>query len=191
MSESKKRHRYKHVQGKRLIEVRVKSTSQLFDARDPAPFRERDLDDDFVEYVLTSAQEFSSKRPLKIVIHLDEGEADDLPKESIREAIVSYFSYKIDVQRVELKSFIKKAQFFFLVGAILLAACLALAQTITPLQHLGLLSIFREGLVIIGWVSMWKPIELLLYDWYPKYENLKLLKKIHSAEIEILFKEPS
>jgi len=54
----KKKHRYKHAEGKRWIEVRIKSAQQLFDARDPAPFRERDLDDDFVEYILSSVSEF-------------------------------------------------------------------------------------------------------------------------------------
>ena len=59
VSETKKKHRYKHAEGKRWIEVRVKSSQQLFDARDPAPFRERDLDDDFVEYILSSVREFA------------------------------------------------------------------------------------------------------------------------------------
>lgn len=58
MTESTRKHRYKHAEGKRWIEVRVKSSQQLFDARDPAPFRDRDLDDDFIEYILSSARTF-------------------------------------------------------------------------------------------------------------------------------------
>ena len=27
--------------------------------------------------------------------------------------------------------------------------------------------IVDEGLLILGWVAMWKPLELLLYDWWP------------------------
>ena len=48
---SSSRKRYRTSGDKSLIEVRVKNAQQLFDVRDPAPFRERDLDDDFVEYI--------------------------------------------------------------------------------------------------------------------------------------------
>lgn len=41
MSETKKKHRYKHAEGKRWVEIRIKNPLQLFDARDPALFRER------------------------------------------------------------------------------------------------------------------------------------------------------
>lgn len=110
MSEIKKKHRYKHAEGKRWIEVRVKSSQQLFDARDPAPFRERDLDDDFVEYILSSVREFAISSSLKIVIYVEENESKDLPKDSIREAIRSYFAYKIDLQRGGIR-FLKKCDF--------------------------------------------------------------------------------
>ena len=131
MNETKKKHRYKHIEGKRWIEVRVKSPQQLFDARDPAPFRERDLDDDFVEYILSAVKEFSVSSPLKIVIYVEENESNDLPKDSIREAIRSYLAYRIDLLRGDLKSFVKRAQVFFAVGLLILASCLGLAQSLT------------------------------------------------------------
>jgi len=41
----------------------TKSARQLFDMRDPSPFRERDLDDDAVEYLLlSSAREIGHRR---------------------------------------------------------------------------------------------------------------------------------
>ncbi len=72
--EQNQKKRYKTSEGKKWIEVRVKSSQQLFDVRDPAPFRERDLDDDFTEYIFASAREFSISTPLKIVIHIEETE---------------------------------------------------------------------------------------------------------------------
>lgn len=187
MSEAKKKHRYKHSEGKRWIEVRVKSARQLFDARDPAPFRERDLDDDFVEYIVSAVREFSISSSLKIVIYVEENENKDLPKDSIREAIRSYFSYRIDLQRGDLKNFIKRAQLFLLIGLVILVSCISLAQSLSLPSPPGALGIFREGLVIFGWVSIWKPIELVLFDWYPLFEKLRFYKKLLGTEIDIRF----
>ncbi len=187
MPDTKKKHRYKHAEGKRWIEVRVKTTLQLFDARDPAPFRERDLDDDFVEYVTAAAREFSMSAPLKIVIHIEEAETKELPKDSIREAIHSYLSYKIDLQRSELKSFIKRAQLYLAIGLLVLGSCIGVAQSLHIPSPPGAIGILREGIVIFGWVSIWKPIELILFDWYPLFEKLRFYKKLLETEIEIRF----
>lgn len=187
MSEAKKKHRYRHAEGKHWIEVRIKNPFQLFDARDPAPFRERDLDDDFVEYIMASAREFSISSPLKIVIYIEESEKKELPRDSICEAIRSYLAYRIDLQRSDLKSFIKRAQLFLLIGLLVLAMCIGVAQNLPVPNSPGAIGILREGIVIFGWVSIWKPIELILFDWYPLFEKLRFYKKLLQTEIDIRF----
>ncbi len=187
MVETKKKHRYKHAEGKRWIEVRVKSAQQLFDARDPAPFRERDLDDGFVEYVLSSVREFAVSCPLKLVIYIEGEESKDLARDAIREAIHSYFTYKSDLQKSELRTFLKRAQLFLLIGLFVLISCIGLAQSLTLPNPPGALGILREGIVIFGWVSIWKPIELILFDWYPLFERLRFYKKLMTIEIDITF----
>jgi hypothetical protein len=187
MTEARKKSRYRHIEGKRWIEVRVKSAQQLFDSRDPAPFRERDLDDDFVEYIVSSAREFSYSTPLKIVIYIEDNEAKDLPKASIREAIHSYLTYQIDLQRGNLKTFMKRSQVYLLIGILVLFICLTFSQRVQVPINQGPIDILREGLIIFGWVSMWKPIELILYDWYPLFEKLRFFKKLLATEIDIRF----
>lgn len=182
-----KKSRYKQAEGKHWIEVRIRSPLQLFDARDPAPFRERDLDDDFVTYIVNSAREFTSKAAMKVVIYVEENESRDLSKSAIRDAIHTFLAYEIDLQRSELKSFLKRAQVFLVLGIAILMACIGVAQSLTVPQPPGLIGIIREGIVIFGWVSIWKPIELILFDWYPLFEKLRLYKKLLATEIEIRF----
>lgn len=187
MKETSKKQRYKHSEGKRWIEVRVKTAQQLFDVRDPAPFRERDLDDDFATYIFSAAREFSVATPLKIVIHIEESETPSLSKDSIREAIHSYLLYQMDLGRWDLKTFIKRAQLFLIIGIFILILCLSVAQSIRITENPGAIGVFREGLVIFGWVSIWKPIELILFDWYPLFEKLRFYRKLLTTEIEIRF----
>ena len=187
MSRTIKKHRYRHEEGKHLIELRVKNPLQLFDARDPAPFRERDLDDDFIEYIMAALREFSISGLVKIVIYVESCETKDLPKESIRDAIHSYLAYQIDLQKSDLKSFMKRAQLFLLIGLFVLFLCISIAQGLTLPSPPGRMGILREGIIIFGWVSLWKPIELILFDWYPLFEKLRYYKKLLVTEVEIKF----
>ena len=183
-----KKHRYKHVDGKRLIEIRVKTANQLFDIRDPAPFRERDLDDDFVDYISSSSKEFSLSTPLKILIHIESSELADLNKAAIKEAIHSHTAYQIELQEQNLKDFVRRGQLVLVLGVTVLSICLGISTSIpddpAPSRFLEML---KEGLVIIGWVSMWRPMELLLFDWLPLYDKLRLLRKLLATEIDIQF----
>ncbi|MGZ5278676.1 MAG: hypothetical protein ACXWC9_01965 [Pseudobdellovibrionaceae bacterium] len=181
----KRKQRYRHVEGKRWVEVRIKESQQLFDARDPAPFRERDLDDDFVEYIVSSAQEFSNSTPLKIVIYIESKGAKEIEKESIQEAIRSYFIYQTERQSIALKNFVRRANIYLAIGILILFTCLGVAQGLTTTDQPGPAGILREGIVIFGWVSVWKPIELLLFDWFPLYEKLRLYRKISITELDI------
>jgi hypothetical protein len=122
------------------------------------------------------------------VIYIEESESKELPKDSIREAIRSYFAYRIDLLRTDLKRFLKRAQIFLAIGLIILAVCLGLAQSLTVPNPPGAIGILREGLVIFGWVSIWKPIELILFDWYPLLETIRFHKNLLGTEIDIRFK---
>jgi hypothetical protein len=122
-----------------------------------------------------------------LIIHVEEPEGKELGKDVVRDAIRSYFSYKIDLQRSELKTFLKTAQFFLFIGLGVLACCLGIAQTLTVPQPPGAIGILREGIVIFGWVSVWKPIELVLFDWYPILTKIHFYQKLLETEIDIQF----
>ena len=49
-------------------------------------------------------------------------------------------------------------------------------------------SLLNEGLLIIGWVANWKPIEIFLYDWRPMHHQREILGSL--ARMEIAFPEP-
>lgn len=187
MAKKKGKARYRQSEGKHWIEVRVKDAKCLFDGIDPAPFRERDLDDHFVEYIYSAVREFSLSTPVKIIIYIEESEEKSLSSEAIREAIHSHLSYEIELQTNNIRRFAKRAQLFLFIGLFVLASCLGVSQKLLDPSSPGLSGILREGLVIFGWVSMWKPIELILFDWYPLLETLRYYKKLLMTDIEIHF----
>lgn len=182
------RKRYRTSGDKSLIEVRVKNAQQLFDVRDPAPFRERDLDDDFVEYISTSVEEIGYNSNLKIVINIGEKEAESIDKLIIKEAIHAYLDYQIELKRLHLSKLFRTVRLFLFFGLASLFTCLFVARTIEKrFDPDSFFYVTREGFVILGWVAIWKPFELVLFDWYPVFDKIKLLRKLRDCEIDIVY----
>jgi hypothetical protein len=179
--------RYKSEEGQIIIEVAIKNSRQLFNERDPAPFIERDLDDSFTDYVLSSVQEFPVRTKMKMRITLKDESDSSIDKNIIRKAISSYYIYEARLVRARLKKRMRIGRFFLVIGLVTLFGCLSLTQVFEPLGlNSRIAVIMREGLVIIGWVAMWRPIEMFLYDWWPMRELRIYLVKIATMDIEII-----
>jgi hypothetical protein len=43
-----------------------------------------------------------------------------------------------------------------------------------------------DSLVILGWVVLWRPAELLLYDWWPVRRRMQLYRRLIAAKVECL-----
>src|SRR5215831_11599098 len=151
------------------IEIRLSRPQQLFNSLDPSPFHERDLDQDAEDYLVDSADEFPLKKPLTLIIHVP---ADQLPPGSgpnLGHAIHNYFEYRMNETRRRLK-------FFFRDGRI--ALTVAVGHGLWP-------QIVDEGLYIVGWVAMWRPLEIFLYDWRPIWHRYQLFAKLSRIPVVV------
>lgn len=183
-SEKKRRARYRVEKGRVHLELKLNTLTQLFDSRDPAPFLERDLDDDAVRYILLSAQEQSHEAALSLIIHLKETGARDYSENEVEEAVRAFFAWEAEMSRRSLRKTLQTARRFFAIGFVTLAVCLMVAELVIPTDH-TLWNIVREGFVISGWVAMWRPIELVLYDWWPLRDRIRTLDKLAKIPVHV------
>jgi hypothetical protein len=168
------------------IDMVVKDARQLFDMRDPSPYRERDLDDDAVEYLLGAAREIGQRTHLRVAIRV-EGEADPvLTPEVIVAAVRTHLEYERERQRRQVREVLAQGRRSLAIGVGALAVLLSAAELTTLLPGSHLLEIVHEGLVISGWVAMWRPLELLLYDWWPHVEQRRVIDAVLAADIGVL-----
>lgn len=176
--------RYRIEGGKTCIDVRLKTAHQLFDTRDPAPFRERDLEEAAVEYIVGAFEDLNAKAEVKIVLWIAEP-SPDLSPETLKEAVRAFFAYEIVRLQRRIRQHLKTGQVALGMGLAMLAAFLTLAELTRLLPEGTVRQILREGLVIIGWVAMWRPVDVLLYDWWPLVRHRRLLKRIVATEIVV------
>ena len=188
MSDTKTPPRYR-VEGRAYcIDLRVQEIRQLFDLRDPAPFRERDLDPGLVEYVLEAAEETPSGAPLKLGVFSASPRDPSVTDEMIRSSMTAHFAHALSVQGLRIRNHMRQGRSAVVVGVTVLTVCLLLAHTLPNTNTWQ--ELLHEGLVIGGWVGIWRPVEHFLYDWWPILRQRSLLQRILAAEIEIRWSVP-
>jgi hypothetical protein len=89
--------------GANAIEIRIEELSQLFHSLDPFPFREKDLDKDAEEFIVSWARELPVDQALRIVVHLPESQASMPEAHELAAALTRYFAYRAQVIALDLK----------------------------------------------------------------------------------------
>ena len=167
-----------------LIEVRLRESGQLFESMDPTPFPGRDLDRDAARFIVGWAREFPAGTPLTLRVHLEAHNANEA--EVISQAVRNYFGAAAAASRQELRRLLAIGWRSLLIGLAFLALCLSGAEWLGGFASLaGPLVLLRESLVIGGWVALWRPLEIFLYDWWPLRADRRLFQRLSAAEIEI------
>jgi hypothetical protein len=171
--------RYREEDGEHCVDVRVSSIEQLFDNRDPAPFRERDLDPDLAEYLLDAGEDLADEHRFRIVVWLDQ---PCRPGE-VEQAVRSHFEELI-ARNKRLRSR-RIGQITLVLAVVLVVVLLAVSQFVETLVPGNIGNGLKEGLVIFSWVVMWRPVETLIYDWIPARRERSIAAKLLGAPIDI------
>lgn len=168
------------------IEVRIREIGQLFHTLDPLPFRERDLDAAVEDYVVSWARELPASRSISLIVHLPRDEAGRDEAGQIGEAIRNYFRYRAEVTGGDLKELFRTGRVSLLIGLGVLAACVVVGKLVASSLGPGYLGrFFDEGLIILGWVANWRPIQIFLYDWWPLARRRRLYLRLSRAQVEL------
>ena len=173
------------------IEININRLSQLFNSFDPSPFHERDLDKDAEEYIVGSAEEVSHRRPLALVIHLPSDQVPEPGRSDLTAAIHNYFAYREALERRRLRLLLHDGRIALGIGLTFLFFCVLLRQLISSLGYGTASEILSEGMLIIGWVAMWRPLEIFLYDWWPIRRDARLYDRLGRMPVRVTNTNPS
>jgi hypothetical protein len=167
------------------IEIRLHDINQLFNTMDASPFHEKDLDADAEEFIVSWAREFPIQDPLILAIHLGQDAPSRIPDQVVEEAVQHYFTYRASISRLEFRRLMREGRLSLIIGLVFLSICLALAQLLRATGPEEVRDIAQEGLTIAGWVAMWRPLEIYLYDWWPLRRRWKIFEKMGRMKVEI------
>jgi hypothetical protein len=169
-----------------VLELHVGNIEQLFNSIDPAPFRERDLDPQAEEYVVGWARELGRDGPLALRVRIDQPVKDADPGAIVREAICRFFEQRAIVTRQRLRQLIRVGRTSLLIGLVFLAASILIGDVMeAALRTTRFGGLVREGLLIGGWVAMWRPLEIFLYEWWPIRAEARLFDRLSEMTVQV------
>ena len=169
-----------------VIELRVERLGLLFDPLDPFPIPARDLSKRAEEFILDWARGLPSEQPIRIVVHAPDEEVQGAEAGYVDDAIKAHFANNASIAASDLRELFRIGRISLLIGLFVLSACIVAASMIgASFGETPVTQFFSEGLIILGWVANWRPLEIFLYDWWPLARRLKLQQRLANAAVEI------
>ena len=172
--------------GSHSIELKLKDVTQLFNSLDPSPFDSKDLDHDAEEFIISWARELDSKGPLHLRLHIENAITAPWTPLTVQESVRHYFAYRASMNRLELRQLFKSGRITLMIAISFLAICLFLTRLLeTQTLNTHISKLVSESLTIIGWVAMWRPMQIYLYDWWPIQRRGVLLNRLSHVKVDI------
>jgi hypothetical protein len=166
------------------LEVHVADVDQLFNSIDPAPFRERDLDPQAEEFIVGWARE-RAEGSLSLKICIDRDLKPDEEK-VVPEAVKEYFKQRGAVTQQRLRQLFRVGRTSLAIGLVFLATSILVGDLLeSALRTTRFGGVARESFLIGGWVAMWKPLEVFLYDWWPIRAEAKLFDRLSAMAVRV------
>jgi hypothetical protein len=176
----------KHTAATRHLDMRVHELAQLFNSMDPTPFHSKALDREAEAFIESWARGFPPGTHLSLTIHLQKMPPDGDPTALVTGAINHHFTDRADMVRRDLRDLFWQGRISLMIGLTFVALCLLAAEMIGKSGASTAHTIARESLTIVGWVAMWRPLQLFLYDWWPLARRIGTYKALARAHVKIV-----
>jgi hypothetical protein len=148
------------------IELKVRDIAQLFHTLDPSPFRERTIDATAERFIVDWASDVPRRLELELLVHVTEPRKESAGELSalVGDAVRNHFAYLAHAKRREYNALMARGRTSLAIGLGFLGVCVLLGNAVGGFSGSPFAELARESLLIGGWVAMWRPLEIFLYD---------------------------
>jgi hypothetical protein len=102
----------------------------------------------------------------------------------VQESVRHYFSYRAEMLWREFRQLMKEGRASLLIGLTFMTSCQLAAMLLLHGEGTAR-SVMREGLTILGWVAMWRPLEIYLYRWWPLLARKRLYDRLARMTVDV------
>jgi hypothetical protein len=166
-----------------VLELTARNSAELFDSSAPLCLGDRVVRREIEDYLVQQLATSPRKAPIKLNLYLPSEEAAQA--QQVAPALKAYFDSRGAEEQRHLRRIFRDGRIAATIGMIFLVVINGLAEGIRATFERRLPIEIANGLEIFGWVAMWRPAELLLYDWLPVRRKRNALSRLANMEIEI------
>jgi hypothetical protein len=169
------------------IKLQLQNINELL--RSPVSiFLKSALTTDAEEFIVEEAGAIPTKTAIHIKVHLALSEVKH--KDDIAPAIHRHFSYRKEQSQKEYKSIFKYGWRILFIALGLLAVIFTITEIAFHYMPDNKPVLFiHESFIILSWVALWRPLELLLYEWYPVKADINLYSRLEHSNVQVIISE--
>lgn len=166
------------------IDIRIQHIDQMFDSPDSSPFHENEkaIRRDAENYIIDLAGEHGRAEPLHLIVHAPVSIEHHAPE--IARTIHAHFERSHIQCRRRYQRRMRIGRTLLIAGLAVLALALLLRALLSDLGDRAMTVAIGEGLLILGWVAMWRPIDILLFERLDNHQQSALLQRLSRIHVD-------
>jgi len=168
--------------GRVIIPISLDKYDDVFDDWDPSPFKLRDIEDEFLDFIWDSIEDIPSHMEVIFEFSIPQ----PLHSEQKEKVLVSALNHQFDYmlrknQRQRVKDY-KEALRYFVIGILFFV----ISYT-RPVESSSFFSrILSDGLFVGGWLFIWETFSDLFIKSHKLMEDRRIVQRFKRAEIQFV-----
>lgn len=156
---------------------------------DPSPLREKDLDPKVEEFIVSWGRELPRKAVLSLTVRVQQ-ETCEAETSEIADATHGFFAQRTAVSERQLRQLFRIGRVSLGIATIFLSVSIVAGEFLVSSTS-GFGRTVGGTLEIGGWVAMWRPLSIFLYEWWPLAADIRLFRRLAHMPIEVVFDRPT
>jgi hypothetical protein len=107
----------------------------------------------------------------------------------VQEAFRAHYAASAARQRRALRKHFREARFMLMQGVIFAVILITIAKLIASMSDSVVLDKIAGGLSLIVWVSLWRPVDMLIYEWHPIRHEVRFRDRLAQIKVQCVTSE--
>lgn len=168
-----------------MIEVSLDNYDEIYDDWDPSPFKKRDIEDEFNDFVINASQDIPLNFNIIIVLYLPQSKKDSQKEATLIAAYKNFYAYALARLNKTKSNLYRKITFYLLFSLFLLS----IGSFFFGESQNVFINVLHEGIFIGGWVFLWEFFTNIFITRRELQEEYKLYKRLYQSDIKFIYLE--
>jgi hypothetical protein len=86
---------------------------------------------------------------------------------------------------LRLREQLRLGELALLGGLVIFLISMSARGILTRVAAHGLSRLLDEGLIILAWLALWRPVETLVYGWVPLYRQRRMYQRLAAIKVTV------
>lgn len=167
-----------------IIKISLDNYEEVFDDWDPSPFKMRDIEDEFLDFLWDSVEDIPSRETIIFEFSLPTDKKNTLKEQQLVSALHHQYNYMLSKNQRNRRRENKEALKYLLLGFLFFL-----------IAYLGILDyanlayrILNDGLFVGAWVFVWEAFSNVFIESRDLRDEKRIIKRFIHAEVRYFYR---